>query len=113
MSAGQPVTVRLYGCISVTRSRYLFQLIFALILASYALIQWWLSWPSYRAWLEKDPTPLIRRLIAFWDNLPWILLAVLVLQAIEAYVVLRLFARKAVSATTAVPLTESQPHNPG
>jgi hypothetical protein len=89
-----PVRVKLYGLVWMTRRRYVSMLVFAVALMVLLLGVWWSSWPGVRAALEMAPESRMRRVIAFWDMLPWMIGALGLLLAIEAIVVLRLFARR-------------------
>jgi TRAP-type C4-dicarboxylate transport system permease small subunit len=86
-------TVHLYGFIPVTKSRYIAQLVMFGLLAVMLLGAWAMYRPTAdgRIVMEKmayGPT------ILFWlDRLPWIFGALVILQTIEAAIVLRLFRR--------------------
>jgi hypothetical protein len=89
-----PVRVRLYGLVSMTRRRYLMQMTVALVLAGGLLALWWAQWPMLKKDLQRNPSPVLDRAIAFWDAAPWVIGAVIGLQAVEAFFVLRAFRRK-------------------
>jgi hypothetical protein len=83
--------VKLYGLIPMTRRRYLGQLVVALVLSAGLLVGWWLYWPRVRASLEATRSDVLDRIIWFWDFAPWVIGGIVVLQVIEAWVVLRKF----------------------
>lgn len=89
-----PVRVRLYGLVTMTRRRYLWQVAAAFLLAGGLMAAWWLRWAKVREALLMAPTPVIERVVAFWDAAPWVIGGLAVLQAAEAFVVLRAFRRK-------------------
>jgi hypothetical protein len=86
-----PARVKLYGLIPMTRRRYLVQLVVALVLSAGLLVGWWLYWPTVRASLEAARSDVLDRVILFWDLAPWVIGGIVVLQVIEAWVVLRKF----------------------
>src|SRR5262245_4809503 len=91
----EPVKLKLYGFLTLTRRRYVGQLVFALVAAVGLLALWWLRWPVERERLTNNPAPpLSDWLLAAGAALPWVLLAVVAVQAVEAVVVLRRFAQK-------------------
>jgi hypothetical protein len=90
----EPVRVKLYGLMSVTRRGYLTQLAVAIVLALITLGFWWFRWRVVRGELKETPAPTLEWVIAIGDALPWIVGGLLVLLALEAWIVLRRFARK-------------------
>ena len=88
-----PVRVKLYGLIPMTRRRYLVQFVVALVLSVGLLVGWWLYWPTVRASLEASRSDMLDRVIWFWDLAPWVIGGIVVVQMIEAWVVLRQFRR--------------------
>jgi hypothetical protein len=94
----EPVRVRLYGLVSITRRRYLMQLAFWPVLVPLLLAAWWYRWPAARAILADSESESAAPLIAFGDAFPWVVLGAALLQGIEAFFVLRAFARKRASA---------------
>lgn len=90
----EPVRVRLYGIVSLTRRRYLAQLAVAVLLAAGLMALWYFRWPTVRRALVAAQTPLMDRAVAFWDLAPWVIGALAVLQVAEAFFVLRAFRRK-------------------
>ncbi|MGL4554151.1 MAG: hypothetical protein ACRC33_23555 [Gemmataceae bacterium] len=91
MSA-KPASVRLYGLVPMTRRRYVFQLVFAGMLAASLLVAWWLTWEHARRQLVASAAAgwLVRLL----DAAPWLILGACALQAVEAWFVFRALARK-------------------
>lgn len=98
-----PVRVKLYGLIPITRKRYLIQVGFALFLAAVLLVAWFLYWPTVRNSLRAANSPTLDRIVVFWNLAPVVVGSIVVLQAIEAWIVLRLFARKSAAAIAAPP----------
>lgn len=94
----QPVQVKLYGLVSLTRRRYLTQATIAVGLAVVLLLGWWWKWPDLREQVRGLSSPTLERFVVVGDVLPWLLAGLLALQVIEIGVVLRLFARKAAAA---------------
>jgi hypothetical protein len=90
----QPVRIKVYGLVPMTRRRYLTQLAVAVVLALVLLGLWWFLWPGRRAQLLSNPSPARQRVGAAVDAVPWVILAVAGAQAVEAWFVLRRFARK-------------------
>jgi hypothetical protein len=89
-----PVRVKLYGLIPITRRRYVTQLVVALTLAAALLLAWWLYWPTVRGSLEASRSEVLDGVVRFWDIAPFVILGIVVLQVIEAWVVLRRFRLK-------------------
>jgi len=94
----QPVRVKLYGLISITRRRYVAQIVVTGVMAFILLSLWVLRWPNVRDYLAASNTAATARLIVFGKAVPWILLGGAVLQTVEAIIVLRLFNRKEAEA---------------
>lgn len=94
MSRQAEATVRLYGFVPMTRRRYIFQLVLAGGLALSLLVAWVLRWPTLRHRLIHPPTPTTYQIVLLVDAAPWLIGAGVVLQAIEAWIVLRLLAKK-------------------
>ena len=91
----EPVRVKVYGVMSMTRRGYLMQLCIAIVFAAILLILWSLRWPKVKESLEAgQPSPVMQKVIAFWDRAPWVLSIICVLLAVEAWFVLRRFAQK-------------------
>jgi hypothetical protein len=88
------VRVRLYGLVSLTKGRYLLQLAVAVVLAAGLLALWWFRWPEVRRALLAAQSPVMDKAVAFGDAAPWVIGAPAVLQAVEAFFVLRAFRRK-------------------
>lgn len=93
--AAEPPRVRLYGLVSLTRRRYLIQLSVAFVLAGGLLLLWYFRWPTVRKALQEGQSPVVERIIGFWDAAPWFIGALAALQVIEAFFVLRAFRKKA------------------
>jgi hypothetical protein len=86
-----PIRIKLYGLVSVTRCGYLVQLVLVVFLLA-VLIGVWLRLP--RTPDLRDPPPEFVRLLTLLSYLPWVVLVIAVLVAVEAFVVLRRFARE-------------------
>jgi hypothetical protein len=97
-----PARIKLYGFMTMTRRRYLLQLAVALGLAAVVVALWWWKWPEYRATAAVGESVALDRFVAVMNALPWIVLAAVALQLIEAFFVLRQFRR-----------TEAAPPTPG
>jgi hypothetical protein len=85
-----PIRIKLYGLISVTKRGYVMQLVLGGLLLA-ALIGMWLQ---FRARLDPSLSPSVAQFRALFDYIPWVVLAIVVLYAIEATLVLRRFARE-------------------
>jgi hypothetical protein len=96
--------VKVYGLLSLTRRAYLTCQVIGLLLAV-AIIALGFSLPRYQPEEGEPLVPFLRFFNLFLDLLPWIAFVVLILMAIETYVVLRKFDRLPV--TPAVPETTS------
>jgi hypothetical protein len=107
-----PVRVRLYGIVSLTKRRYLAQLAVAVVLAAGLMALWYFQWPAVRRHLLAIGTPLMNRAVDFWDAAPWVIGALAVLQAVEAFFVLRAFRRKEAEARGAAPAGPEGPPFP-
>ena len=97
----EPVRVKLYGFLPMTRQRYLFQGVVALVGAVVILVGWYFAWPGLRVRLtrpELPPSDVRTTIVAVMDCVPWIVLAAIAYEAAEVAVVLRLFARKEANA---------------
>ena len=89
-----PVRVKLYGLIPIARRRYVVQLVVALTLAAGLLLAWWLYWPTVRGSLQESRSAVLDGVVRFWDAAPYVILGIVVLQGIEAWIVLRRFRLK-------------------
>ena len=98
-----PVRVKLYGLIPITRRRYVAQFVFALVLSATLLLAWWLFWPRVRGSLEASRSEVMDGVIRFWNVAPYFILGIVVLQLIEAWIVLRRFRRKQAEGTPKEP----------
>lgn len=89
-----PIRIKLYGLLWLTRRGYLMQLAVsaALLVVLFVL---WLSWlpatPAPSPGVERPPG--LRLALLLLGNLHWVLLAAAVLCSLEAWYVLRRFAR--------------------
>jgi hypothetical protein len=95
-SAGpEPIRVRLYGLVALTRERYLFQAVcgaFGLVLM-FAI--WLMIWPRIEEGLPHlNPGPLTSAMYAVLAHLPWVLVGLAAFKAVEVAIVLQIFARK-------------------
>jgi hypothetical protein len=104
-----PVRVKLYGFYSTTKRRYLTQVVIAAVLVALLLAGWLYYRVSLRERLRGINAPAADQIVAVWDLAPWVVLVVAVLQVIEAYFVLRAFARKQAEAATASPPAPQPP----
>lgn len=80
----------------MTKRRYLFQAVVAVVGAVLVLVGWYFAWPGLRPRLmrpELPPSAIRNLIVAVMDAVPWILLAALAYQAAEIYLVLRVFAQ--------------------
>jgi hypothetical protein len=112
----QPVRVKLYGLITLTRRGYLILLglsvIFLLILLALSL---WMRmqegpWPADAGAAEEARlSPMVMVARVFLSFLPWIVLVAAILQGIEAILVLRRFAREEALARARLPVEQSPP----
>jgi hypothetical protein len=92
----EPVRVKVYGLFSLTKRRYLAQAVAGVIFAVLILVGWWFGWPPLRDRLtraEVAASAFRDLLVGVLNNVPWIVLAVLVYKAVEVFFVLRAFAR--------------------
>jgi hypothetical protein len=88
----EPVRVKLYGLFSMTRRRYMTQLVVAGLLVVALLVVWLVYCLTIRQ--QARGLPSLEHVVLLLDLLPWIALGLGALQALEAFVVLRAFARK-------------------
>lgn len=88
----EPVRVRIYGLVRVTRSTYLILQIVSVAMVTVLLaLGMFLPRPALA---ERQRLPSRVRLLAeFLDRLPWLALLLLVLVGLETLVVLKKFAR--------------------
>ncbi|MFO0877947.1 MAG: hypothetical protein U0840_11390 [Gemmataceae bacterium] len=94
-----PVRIKLYGLVWMTRRRYVQQLVTACGLAVLFLGVWWWQWPVVRTRFDGADSPALARFLLVMDHVPWVLAGVVVLQLIEAFFVLRVFARREKAST--------------
>jgi len=107
-----PVRVKVYGLLNLTRRTYLtFQTLG--LLAALAAIGVGLWWPRPQL-PAGGPTPRQQLFLWLLDSLPWLAGLVLVIEAVETYLVLHQFARKQAQADQAARLAsgESMPNPP-
>ena len=91
----EPVRVKIYGLVSLTRRRYLIQVVFAVLLIGLLLAGWFRVYLPRRAEMKAgDVPPNLVWVVACLDAIPWLAVLFVVWQAVEAYVVLRAFRRK-------------------
>jgi hypothetical protein len=86
-----PIRIKLYGLMSVTRRGYLVQLGAMVVLLVVLLVIWW--WLPPAAGASNLPLE-VQRLLTALNALPWVVLGIAVLVTLEAYFVLRRFARE-------------------
>ena len=101
-----PIRVKLYGLIPITRRRYLTQFVIALVLSAMLLVAWWLYWPTVRGSLEAPRSEALDGVVRFWNVAPYLIVGIVVLQLIEAWVVLRRFRRKEAELRSGLPTEE-------
>jgi hypothetical protein len=89
----EPVRVKLYGLMPVTKRGYLFQLTLAACLLG-GLLYVWTYLPPRPADQKGVLPPRSVWIWAVLDKLPWLVAAVAALYGIEAVIVFRRFARK-------------------
>jgi membrane protein implicated in regulation of membrane protease activity len=102
------VRVRLYGLFPTTRRRYVIQAAVVVLGAALVAGGWlvfWLPHPPPAA----DAPPALARIATLMNALPWALLALVVLQVVEASFVLRAFNRKERETRPGPPETKPQP----
>jgi hypothetical protein len=90
----EPVRVKVYGLVSMTRRGYLTQLAIAAMLVFVLLVFRWLRWPEVRPDPAKVRDQRVLYVIVFFDNVQWIVAVVAALLVFEAWLVLRRFAQK-------------------
>ena len=93
----EPARVKVYGLFSLTKRRYLGQAAAGVIFVAILFVVWWFGWPPLRDRLMRAEVPASAFrdfLVAVLNNVPWILLGVLVYKAAEVFFVLRAFARR-------------------
>jgi len=93
-NALNPVRIKVWGLIWLTRRWYLILLAVAAVLAVVLLGMWHWRWPAAREQLRAARTPTTDFIVAFCDAGPWIVLVIALLQGIEAFVILRMFKRR-------------------
>jgi hypothetical protein len=90
----EPVRVKVYGLVSMTRRGYLTQLAFEVLLVILVLLFRWLVWARVRPNPAKFRDQRLLYVIAIWDNVQWIVAVFAALLVFEAWLVLRRFAQK-------------------
>ncbi len=100
----EPVRVKVYGLVSMTRRGYLTQLGGAALLIAVLLAFRWLSWPNLRPDPARVSEPRLRYMIAVFDQIHWIAGVVALLLVVEGWFVLRRFARKEAQRTSQAAL---------
>src|SRR4051812_35067396 len=89
----EPVRIRLYGLVSMTKRGYLMQLAAAGVLLA-ALLVIRASMPALPQGTPQDPLPPRMAWVVFLlRNLHWLAVLLAVLFTVEAFLVLRAFAR--------------------
>jgi hypothetical protein len=87
-----PIRIKLYGLATVTKRGYLVQLAVVVVLLV-VLLGIWAKLPSPNSDLRNLPPEYVR-LVTLLSYLPWVVLAIAVLVGLEAFFVLRRFARE-------------------
>ena len=100
-----PIRIKLYGLVTVTKRGYLIQLAVVVVLLAVLLG----IWLRVRAADLRDLPPSAERLFQLLNALPWVVLACAVLVAVEAYVVLRRFARAEAERRSRTPAPPEPP----
>jgi xylose isomerase len=89
------VRVKVYGLFPRTRRRYVIEAATGAAFGLFLFVAWWRGWPQLRQRLVAlELPPSLRLIVAILDQTPRILLAAAVWKGMEAFVVLRSFARK-------------------
>jgi hypothetical protein len=108
-----PVRIKLYGLFPTTRRGYVRQLVVAGVLCL-GLLTFRLSLPPsavHEDLLRNQPALVL--IVRFWTYIPWVVLGLFALIALEAFFVFRKFARaEALQNAAAAPSGPSNP-NPG
>jgi hypothetical protein len=99
----EPVRVKVYGLVSMTRRGYLTQLAVAGLLVVVWLAFRWLYWPGVRPDPAKVREQRLRYMIVLLDNIPWIVVVVAALLLLEAWLVLRRFRQKEAAQASQKP----------
>jgi hypothetical protein len=103
-----PVRLKLYGLLAVTRRGYLLQLAVAATLLA-GLLAVWLRMPGEPPGRGAPPdSPLLTFVRNLLDHLPWIVLGLGLLVALEAVIVLRRFAQLEAAQQVAPAQTKSE-----
>jgi hypothetical protein len=88
-----PVQLKLYGLVRVTRRGYLLQLLLAAVLLVGLLVLWFRLPPEDAGADLAAASPALAFLLRLLYHLPWVVLVLGLLFALEAFLVLRRFAR--------------------
>jgi hypothetical protein len=86
-----PVRIKLYGLLWVTRRSY-YVLLGLGVLLLVALLMFWAG--KGLAVADENSPQSTRLVVAFWNNIPWIVLGAVLLESIEVWFVLRKFSRE-------------------
>lgn len=90
----EPVVVKLYGMVRLTRKRYVLQLVVALVCVVGLLIGWFVFRSRVDHYLRNRPVEVVRHLIMIHTAFPWVVGGLGLLQILEAAIVFRLFRKK-------------------
>ena len=85
----EPVRVKLYGFYSITKRKYVAQVVVAAVMIAFLFVAWLIFHQSLRDRLLALSVPVLDTVVKVWDTVPWIVLTLAVLQVIEAYFVFR------------------------
>jgi hypothetical protein len=104
----QPVRVKVYGLISLTKRTYLtIQIIGLVLVPTLLLVSLWLPRPQLPP--GRELSPQTQFFVWLLDIVPWLCLLILIVEPIETLIVLRRFSQKQKEAEETARLAETQP----